>query len=122
MRTKGQVAECTGENIFMFKNGKIYTPSVGESILQGVTRASAIQIAKDLGYDVVEGEVTRFMLTSADEVWLTGTAAEVAPVTSIDGRTIGNGKPGKVSEAIHNKFRDIATGKDAKYDGCGLYH
>jgi len=117
LNKEGRVAECTGENIFMFKNGKIYTPSVGESILQGVTRASAIQIAKDLGYDVVEGEVTRFMLTSADEVWLTGTAAEVAPVTSIDGRTIGNGKPGKVSEAIHNKFRDIATGKDAKYDG-----
>lgn len=116
LNKEGRVAECTGENIFLFKGGKIYTPAAGEGILEGITRASNIQIARDLGYEVIEGEVTRFMLTSADEVWLTGTAAEVAPVTSIDGRIIGNGKPGKVSEAIHNKFRDIATGKDAKYD------
>lgn len=112
----GHVAECTGENIFMYKFGKIFTPDVGEDILQGVTRDSIITVARDLGFEVVEGPVTRFQLTSADEVWLTGTAAEIVPVTSVDGRTIGNGKAGEVSAKIHAKFSEIATGKDPKYD------
>ena len=116
LNREGHVAECTGENLFMFKHSKIFTPAVGESILQGVTRGSIIQVARDLGYEVVETAVTRFELTTADEVWLTGTAAEVAPVTSVDGRVIGNGKPGKISKAIHAEFRKIATGEDHKYD------
>ena len=116
LNRQGHVAECTGENIFMYKFGKVYTPSAAEGILQGVTRASIIQIAKDLGYEVCECPVTRFQLTTADEVWLTGTAAEVAPVTSIDGRTVGDGKPGEVSQKIHAKFSDIANGRDPKYD------
>ena len=116
LNKEGHVAECTGENIFMYKLGKVFTPSVAEGILQGVTRASIIQIAKDLGYEVCECPVTRFQLTTADEVWLTGTAAEVAPVTEIDGRTVGDGKPGEISAKIHQKFSDIATGKDHKYD------
>ena len=111
----GHVAECTGENIFMYKFGKIYTPDVGADILLGITRCSIVQVARDLGYEVVEGPVTRFQLTSADEIWMTGTAAEIAPVTSIDGRIVGDGKPGEVSAKIHAKFHEIVTGKDPKY-------
>ena len=112
----GHVAECTGENIFMYKFGKIYTPDVGADILLGITRNSIVQVARDLGYEVVEGPVTRFQLTSADEIWMTGTAAEIAPVTSVDGRPIGDGKIGKVSQAIHARFHDIVTGKVPEYD------
>ncbi len=112
----GHVAECTGENIFMYKFGKIYTPDAGADILQGITRNSIIEVARDMGYEVIEGPVTRFQLTTADEVWMTGTAAEIAPVTSIDGRIVGDGKPGEVSAKIHAKFHEIVTGKDPKYD------
>lgn len=113
----GHVAECTGENIFMYKFGKIFTPSVDEGILQGVTRGSIIRIARDLGYEVCEVPVTRFMLMGADEVWLTGTAAEIAPVTEYDGQAIGDGEPGEVSGRIHAKFAEIVTGKDRTYEG-----
>lgn len=112
----GRVAECTGENIFVYKYGKILTPCAGECILEGITRKSIIQIAEDMGYEVDETEVTRTQLTAADEVWMTGTAAEVVPVVNIDGKTIGDGKPGKVAEKIHAKFHDIATGKAPEYD------
>ena len=116
LNSVGHVAECTGENIFMYLQGEIVTPASAESILNGITRRSIIQVAKDMGYKVVETEVSRFMLMSSDEVWMTGTAAEIAPVTSVDGRPIGDGKIGKVATSIHAKFHDIVTGKDPKYD------
>ena len=100
----------------MYYQGKIVTPASAESILNGITRRSIIQIAQDMGYEVLETEVSRFMLMSSDEVWMTGTAAEIAPVTSLDGRPIGDGKIGKVATEIHAKFHDIATGKDLKYE------
>lgn len=117
LNSVGHVAECTGENIFIFRKGTIYTPSVSECILEGITRESVIQIARDLGYEVVEKQLTRSELIAADEVWMTGTAAEISPVTMIDGRVIGDGKIGKVSTEIHRKFVEIATGKDPNYDG-----
>lgn len=116
LNKEGRPAECSGENIFMYKFGKIYTPSVSEGILQGVTRASIIRVARDLGYEVIEAPITRFQLTTADEVWMTGTAAEIAPVSSIDGRIVGNGEPGEISAKIHAKFHEIVEGKDPKYD------
>jgi len=116
LNSVGHVAECTGENIFIYKDGKILTPSSAECILEGITRKSTIQIARDLGYEVLETEVTRTQLNTADEVWMTGTAAEVVPVTVIDGRIVGDGKIGKVAEKIHGKFHDIATGKVSEYD------
>ncbi|MCQ2070362.1 MAG: branched-chain amino acid transaminase [archaeon] len=116
LNKEGHVAECSGENIFMYKFGKIFTPSTAEGILEGITRASIIQVARDIGYTVVETPVTRFQLTTADEVWMTGTAAEIAPVTSIDGRQVGNGTPGEVSAKIHAKFHEIVEGKDPAYD------
>ena len=112
----GHVAECTGENIFVYRNGKILTPLTSESILEGITRNSIIEVAGDMGYTVEETLISRAQLITADEVWMTGTAAEVAPVTMIDGRAIGTGKVGKVSKEIGKKFHEVVTGKDLKYE------
>jgi len=116
LNSVGHVAECTGENIFIYKHGKIFTPSTSECILEGITRDSVIQVARDLGYEVLETDVTRTQLNSADEVWMTGTAAEVVPVTMIDGRTVGNGKISKIATEIQAKFHDIVSGKVSEYD------
>jgi len=116
LNSDGHVAECTGENIFIYRKGVIYTPAVSECILEGITRDSIIKVARDMGYTVIEKDITRSELISADEVWMTGTAAEIGPVTMIDGRVIGTGKVGEVATKIHQKFVDIATGKDSKYD------
>jgi len=116
LNSVGHVAECTGENIFIYRNGKIYTPMASECILEGITRNSIIEVARDMGYEVIETQMTRTQLVTADEVWMTGTAAEVVPVTSIDGRTVGSGKIGKVTEKIHAEFHEIVAGKKPKYD------
>ena len=116
LNSVGHVAECTGENIFIYRHGRIMTPQTAESILEGITRNSVIQVARDMGYTVEETQVSRFQLVSADEVWMTGTAAEIAPVTCVDGRPVGDGKIGKVSQAIHARFHDIVTGKVPEYD------
>jgi branched-chain amino acid aminotransferase len=116
MNANGYIGECTGENIFIFRQGKILTPKPSDSILQGITRNSIIEIAKDMGYQVEETDICRTELISADEVWMTGTAAEVAPVTMVDERPVGDGKIGPVATALRSKFADIARGKDAKYD------
>ena len=121
LNSVGHVAECTGENIFMYRHGKIITPSVAESILEGITRDSIIKVARDMGYEVDECPVSRFMLMSSEEVWMTGTAAEIAPVTMIDGKPVGDGKISEVATKIHNKFRDIATGKDPQYESWLYY-
>ncbi|UAL07811.1 MAG: branched-chain amino acid transaminase [Candidatus Methanogranum gryphiswaldense] len=115
LNSVGHVAECTGENIFIYKYGKILTPSSAECILEGITRKSIIEVARDIGYEVQETEVTRTQLNTADEVWMTGTAAEVVPVTMVDGRIVGDGKVGDVAKKIHSKFHDIATGKAPEY-------
>ena len=116
LNSVGHVAECTGENIFVYRHGRILTPQSAECILEGITRDSIITVARDLGYAVDETQVSRTQLVSADEVWMTGTAAEIAPVTMVDGRVIGNGEVGKVATQIHAKFSEIVTGKDPKYE------
>ena len=116
LNSVGHVAECTGENIFMYRHGKILTPHVSSCILEGITRDSIIQVARDMGYEVLETQVTRSQLISSDEVWMTGTAAEIAPVTQIDGRPIGDGKIGEVSQSIHKRFQEITTGKVPEYE------
>jgi len=115
LNSNGYVAECTGENIFIYKRGKIYTPKPSNSILEGITRNSVIQVAKDLGYEVIETDISRIEMLTADEVWMTGTAAEVVIVTTIDNRSVGNGKPGKVATELQKKFADVVRGKDKKY-------
>ena len=115
LNSEGHVAECTGENIFIYRHGKILTPKTSNSILEGITRNSIIQVARDMGYVVEETDITRTELYTADEVWMTGTAAEISPVTVIDNREIGDGKVGKVAMAIKERFMDIVTGKVPEY-------
>ena len=113
--TQGLVSECTGENIFVVRDGKIRTPPL-YSVLDGITRASMIEVARDRGFQIEETQLTRDDLYVADEIFLTGTAAEVTPIREIDHRTIGQGKRGPITEELQTAFFDIATGVDARYD------
>ena len=103
----GYVSEASGENIFLVRNNNIYTPSIASSALEGITRDTAITIAKHLGYKVKERSISRTELYIADEIFLTGTAAEIVAVISIDDRTIGNGKEGSVTKSIREKYSEI---------------
>ncbi len=113
--TQGLVSECTGENIFVVRDGRIRTPPL-YSVLDGITRASMIEVARDRGYDVEEAQLTRDDLYVADEIFLTGTAAEVTPIREIDHRPIGAGTRGPITEELQSAFFDIVTGADARYD------
>jgi len=106
----GLVSEGSGENVFVVRSGVIYTPLLGNSALSGITRDSAIAIARHLGYTVVEQPIPREMLYIADEVFFTGTAAEVQPIRSIDRILIADGKPGDITKKIHDEFLGIANG------------
>lgn len=117
---QGYVAECTGENLFVVRNGKIVTPSTAP-ILEGITRHSIYTIANDLGYEVVEAAISRDQLYNADEVFVCGTAAEVIGLCEIDFRTIGDGKSGKVTREIQNVYHDAIRGKVAKYEAWCEY-
>ncbi|KAA0257714.1 branched-chain amino acid transaminase [Deferribacter autotrophicus] len=110
----GYVAEGSGENVFIIKDGVVYTPPV-TSILKGITRDSIITIARDLGYEVIERRFTRDEMYIADEAFFTGTAAEVTPIRELDGRPIGIGKRGEITEKIQSTFFDIVKGKNKKY-------
>ena len=107
----GYVSEGSGENIFLVENGVLHTPTIASSNLRGITRDSIIKVAKDLGYEVIEESITRERLYLADEVFFTGTAAEVTPIRSIDHKTIGIGKRGPVSENIQSAFFEIVEAK-----------
>src|ERR671932_1705895 len=100
----GNVSEASGENIFLVRHGKIYTPSFADSALEGITRESAMTIAKDLGYEVIERQIPRTELYMAEEIFLTGTAAEIVPVISIDGHMVGNGKEGPLTKSIREMY------------------
>jgi branched-chain amino acid aminotransferase len=107
----GFVGEGSGENIFVVKDGTIYTPPVSSSLLSGITRNSIIQMARDMGMEVKEKQMPREMLYIADEAFLTGTAAEVSPVRSVDRITVGAGKRGDVTKKIQDKFFDVVNAK-----------
>jgi branched-chain amino acid aminotransferase len=104
---KGEVAECTGDNIFIVKNRVLRTPSPEAGILDGITRGAVIRLAKQAGVTVVEGPIIRHDIYTADECFLTGTAAEVVAVVSLDGRTIGDGKPGPITKDLLARFREL---------------
>ena len=108
---EGHVSEGSGENIFLVEGEKLFTPSMSSSNLRGITRDSIMTIARDLGYEVVEEVISRERLYSANEVFFTGTAAEVTPIRSIDHRTIGIGRRGPISEKIQSSFFDIVEAK-----------
>lgn len=113
---QGYIAECTGENLFVVRRGKIFTPSTAP-VLEGITRHSVYTIAKDLGYSVSEMPIARDQLYNADEVFVCGTAAEVIGLSEIDFRKIGDGRSGKVTREIQNVYHDAIRGKIAKYEG-----
>ncbi len=106
----GYVSEGSGENLFLVRQGKLWTPPTGNSVLPGITRASVIQIAQDLGIEVVEQMVPREMLYIADEVFFTGTAAEVTPIRSVDKVAVGSGKIGPITRRIKSEFFGIVEG------------
>ncbi|MBR4447221.1 branched-chain amino acid transaminase [Methanobrevibacter sp.] len=108
---EGHVSEGSGENIFIVEGEKLFTPAMSSSNLKGITRDSIMTVARDLGYEVVEEIISRERLYSADEVFFTGTAAEVTPIRSIDHRTIGIGSRGPISEKIQSSFFDIVEAK-----------
>jgi branched-chain amino acid aminotransferase len=111
----GYVCEGTGENIFVVWEGRIVTPPPAASILDGITRKSAMQIARDLGIEVIERDIARAELYLADEVFMTGTAAELVPVREIDDHTIGEGSPGELTRAVQSAFEDALHGRDERY-------
>ena len=104
---KGEVAECTGDNIFIVKHGVVRTPSADAGILEGITRNAVLGLAREAGYRVDECALTRHDLYVADEMFLTGTAAEVVAVVTLDGREIGTGEPGPVTRDLLERFRTL---------------
>ena len=109
LNSQGFVAECTGDNVFMLKGGQLLTPPLAAGALYGITRGVAIELAKSLGVEVAEPNLTRYDLYNADEVFITGTAAEVVPVVKIDGRQIGSGKPGKLTKNLIKAYQDLTN-------------
>lgn len=103
----GNVAECTADNVFVIKKGKIFTPPIAAGALRGITRAVAFEVAEGLGMEIKETDITRHDVFVADECFLTGTAAEVIPVIKADGRMIGTGKPGPITGQIIAGFRKL---------------
>jgi len=104
---RGFVCECTGENIFIVKEGRIITPPITTGLLPGITRNRVIQLANDLGYEVNERNITSTELFTADEVFFTGTAAEIVPVVEINKRKIGDGAPGPITRHLMSEFEKI---------------
>ncbi|MBO3799655.1 MAG: branched-chain amino acid transaminase [Candidatus Brockarchaeota archaeon] len=113
--SRGMVSEGSGENIFMVRDGVIYTPSTASGILEGITRDSVFHIAGDIGVKVVERDLTRIDFYYADEAFMTGTAAEVVPVVEMDNYKIGDGKPGLITRRIQEEFYKIVKGESEKY-------
>jgi branched-chain amino acid aminotransferase len=111
----GHVCEGSGENIYLVIDGKIHTPGQTASILDGINRKSVIQIARDLGYEVLERDIARAELYLADEVFMTGTAAELVPVREVDDHAIGGGRPGPVTRALQRTFDDALHGRAERY-------
>jgi branched-chain amino acid aminotransferase len=109
--SEGFVSEGSGENLFLVRKGKLITSPLASAILPGITRDSVITLAREAGYEVLEQRVPREMLYLADEVFLTGTAAEVTPVRSIDHMVVGEGKRGSVTTVIQRRFFDYVQGK-----------
>jgi branched-chain amino acid aminotransferase len=110
--THGYVSEGSGENIFVVRKGVLHTPDLSCSILEGITRDSIMTVARELGIPVVEDRMTRDQLWLADEVFFTGTAAEVTPVREIDNRTIGDGTVGPITKKVQARFFEIVRGSD----------
>ena len=113
--SSGYVMEGTGENIFVIRNGVVYTPDL-TSALEGITRDTVIRLIAEAGLELIEKRITRDEVYVADEVFFTGTAAEVTPVRELDGRQIGNGSRGPVTEMLQTRYFDCVQGRDSQHD------
>jgi branched-chain amino acid aminotransferase len=111
----GYVCEGTGENIYLVRDGAIVTPGQSNSILDGITRRSVIQIARDLGYTVIERDIGRAEMYLAEEMFMSGTAAELVPVREVDDHKIGTGKPGEITRVLQKEFDDAIHGRTERY-------
>jgi branched-chain amino acid aminotransferase len=109
---KGEVAECTGDNVFVVRSERLLTPPPDAGILEGITRAAVIELAEKEGIDCRETTLTRHDLYTAEECFLTGTAAEVIPVVEIDGRTVGEGTPGAITRKLKDRFHALVRQDD----------
>jgi branched-chain amino acid aminotransferase len=112
----GHVCEGTGENIYVIRDGVLLTPPQAASILDGISRRAVLQIARDLGYTTLERDIARAELYLADEVFLTGTAAELVPVREIDDHVIGTGRPGEITTVLQHAFDDALHGRSERYN------
>lgn len=113
--TYGNVAEGSGENVFIVVNGELITPPAASSLLPGITRDTVVTLARDLGIPVREANIPRAMLYTADEMFLTGTAVEITPVKSVDRIPVGTAKVGPVTKVIQKRFMSIVTSGDDPY-------
>jgi len=107
LNSEGFVAECTGDNVFIVKNGELLTPPLSAGALYGITRGTVMDLAREEGIKVSEPTLTRYDLFNADECFLTGTGAEIVPVVKIDGRVIGSGKPGKITRMLEERYHAL---------------
>jgi branched-chain amino acid aminotransferase len=112
---KGTVCEGSGENIFVVREGVVYTPPQTASILDGISRKSIIQIMRDMGIEVVERDIARSELYLADEVFCCGTAAECVPIREVDDHAVGSGEPGELTRAVQQGFEDALYGRTERY-------
>lgn len=115
MDPQGYVCQGSGENLFLVKNGELHTPDLAGGALDGITRRTIIEFAHDLGIKVVERRITRDEFYLADEIFMTGTAAEVTPIREYDDRTIGNGGRGELTEQLQSLYFDVVHGRNNKY-------
>ncbi len=115
LNTDGFVAEGSGENLFLVRDGVVYTPSLSSGVLEGLTRDAVITLLRDDGHEVIEREMTRTDLYYADEMFFTGTAAEVTPIREVDDRAVGDGRPGPVTKRAQEMFMDTVTGGNERH-------
>ncbi len=115
LNTDGFVAEGSGENLFLVRDGVVHTPSLSSGVLEGLTRDAVITLLRDDGHEVIEREMTRTDLYYADEMFFTGTAAEVTPIREVDDRAVGDGRPGPVTKRAQEMFMDTVTGGNERH-------
>ena len=111
----GNVSEAPGENIFVVRDGQLVTPPLSSSALEGITRDAVIKIAKDLDLNVTERDIARSELVISEEIFLTGTAAEITPVVQMDSKKIGDGRPGDITKKMMQEYDDIVMNKNTNY-------
>lgn len=112
---QGNVSEAPGENIFLVRGNKIYTPPLSDSVLEGITRDTAITLARNLGYEVRERSITRTELYIADELFVTGTAAEITPIISVDNHMVGSGQVGEITKKISDYYQKVVISQISEY-------